>query len=1069
MKFNEDTIEQAAIDWLGQLGYAYVHGPDIAPGEHGAKRSSYSDVVLIDRLESAVRRLNPDLPDEASADAVKQVLRTDSPSLIAANRQFHKMLTDGVTVEYRTGEGSIKGDQAWLIDWNDPANNDWLVVNQFTVVEDGRNRRPDLIVFVNGLPLVIFELKNPGDEDATIDNAYLQLETYTKELPSLFKYNELRIISDGLRARIGSLTAGLEWFKPWPTIHDDKPINSVAGSVHERKAGYLAGSKSSGTDTKQDSAQLPLAILELEVLIRGVFEQNRFLQLVRNFILFEEDSDSDRINKILAGYHQFHAALDARKTTAAATKPNGSRQGGVVWHTQGSGKSFTMLFFAGLCIAHPEMDNPTIVVLTDRNDLDDQLFGQFQRCSQILRQTPVQAESVDNLRELLAVASGGVVFTTVHKFAEAEGQFPELTARENVVVIADEAHRSQYGFYARQKKDKDTGEISTAYGFARNIRDALPNATFVGFTGTPIEMNDKNTQAVFGNYVSVYDIQRAVDDKATVPIYYESRVIKMSFDEKLLNKIDGDFDDITEAEETETKDKLKTKWAAMEAMVGDDDRIKLMAADLVAHFEKRIESMNGKGMIVCMSRRICVDLYTELVRLRPEWHRDKDEEGTLKVIMTGSAADGPDWQQHIRTKERRKALASHYKEASSPFKLVIVRDMWLTGFDAPSMHTMYIDKPMQGHGLMQAIARVNRVYKEKPGGLVVDYLGIGDALKKALRTYTQSGGTGKTTIDAAEAVAALQKHHEQCCDMLHGFDWSKWETGTPAERATLPVAAQEHILDQDDGKPRWLTHVSNLSSAFALCPTDAYAKSIREDVAFFQIIRTMFRKYGPSGNSASMMEDALRDLVSRAVITADDEVIDVYKAAGIDRPEISILSETFLEEVRALPYQNVAVELLKKLLGDEIKIRRKRNVVKSRAFSEMLQETLNKYHNRAIDTQEIIDEMIRLAKDLKAADVRGEQLGLNLDEECFYDALANSADAQEVMGDDQLKVIATELVMKVRENVTIDWTLRENARARIRVIVKRILKKHGYPPNLSDAATQLVLEQAEALSAEWAT
>ena len=1050
MSLNEDTIEQAAIDWFGQLGYSFLSGPEIAPGEVQEERSSFGDVILVERLRTAVEGLNPNLSEDALDDAIKQVLRTDSPSLVACNRRFHKLLTDGVPVEYRNEEGEIKGTQARLIDWEKTENNDWLVVNQFTVVEDGNNRRPDLVVFVNGMPLAVFELKSLADEAATIDGAYKQLGTYKKEITSLFNYNELLVISDGQRARIGSLTAGLEWFKPWPTIEDEKPFGSIVGQVRDKSVGYAKAAK-----------------LELEVLIHGVFEKSRFLQVVRNFVLFEDDPDSDQVFKILAGYHQFHAARKALVSTIDATREQGSRQGGVVWHTQGSGKSFTMLFFAGLIVLDSNMDNPTIVVLTDRNDLDDQLFGQFQRCSELLRQTPVQADSVDNLRELLKVNSGGVVFTTVHKFAEADGKFPLLSDRSNVVVMADEAHRSQYGFYARQKKDAQTGEVSIAYGFARNIRDAMPNATFIGFTGTPVELNDKNTRAVFGDYVSIYDIQRAVDDKATVPIFYESRIIKMTFDDKKFGKIDDAFEEITEEEESDTKDRLKTKWAALEAMVGDDDRIELLAQDLVSHFGKRLEVMNGKGMIVCMSRRIAVDLYNALIKIRGDWHDEDDEKGFLKIIMTGSAADGPDWQQHIRTKDRRKKLATRFKDAQSDFRLVIVRDMWLTGFDAPSLHTMYIDKPMQGHGLMQAIARVNRVYKEKPGGLVVDYLGIGDSLKKALRTYTESGGSGQTTIDTAEAVAALQKHYEQCCDMLHGFDWSKWESGSPAEQATLPVTAQEHILAQEDGKARWMSIVGNLSSAYALCPTNEYAVKIREDVAFFQVIRTMFRKYSSSGVSKTAMEDALRDLVSRAVLTADDEVIDVYKAAGVDRPEISILSDDFLDEVRALPYKNVAVELLRKLLEDEIKVRRKRNVVKSRAFSEMLQSALNNYHNRAIDTVEIIEEMIKLANDIKAADERGEAMGLDVNEECFYDALANSENAVEVMGNDQLKVIATELVMKVRENVSIDWTLRESARARIRVIVKRILKKHGYPPDLAAEATKLVLEQAEVLSAAW--
>lgn len=1034
MNISEDTLEQAALSWLDEIGYSVIHGPDIAPNQPNAERSSYTDVVLVDRLRQAITSLNSQIPREGIDEAIRKLLRSDSPSLITANRHFHKMLRDGVEVEFRDADGAITSDLVCLVDYASPSNNDWVAANQFTIIENNHNRRPDVIVFVNGLPVAIFELKNLGDEGATTDKAYRQLKTYTEELPSLFRFNELLVISDGQKARLGTLKGGFEWFKPWPTIDDEHPTSGI---------------------------------LELETLIRGVFDHERLLSILQNFVLFEDDTDSDEVHKILAGYHQFHAARIALTRTISATRDEGDRRCGVVWHTQGSGKSFTMLFFAGLVISSPEMNNPTLVVLTDRNDLDDQLFGQFQRCQEILRQTPVQADSVEHLRELLQVGSGGVIFTTVHKFAEAEGQFPQLTDRTNVVVMADEAHRSQYGFYARQKKDRDTGEVSIAYGFARNIRDALPNASFIGFTGTPIELSDKNTRAVFGDYISIYDIQRAVDDKATVPIYYESRVIKMTLDDPSVDLIDDQFEAITEREELDTKEKLKTKWSALEAMVGDDDRIELLAKDLVDHFETRLEAMDGKGMIVCMSRRICVDLYDALIRLRPDWHDADDEHGFLKVIMTGSADDGPDWQPHIRATSRRKFLASHFKKPSSPFKLVIVRDMWLTGFVAPCMHTMYIDKPMQGHGLMQAIARVNRVFKEKPGGLVVDYLGIGDSLKKALRTYTESGGQGTTTIDTAEAVTALQKHHEQCCDMLHGFDWAKWTTGTPAEQMTLPVQAQEHILSQEDGKRRWIALVGRLSQAYALCPTDRYAMQIRDDVAFFQVIRTMFRKYSESGLSPSQLDHAVRQLVAKAVMTADGEVIDVYEAAGIDRPDISILSDDFLAEIRALPYKNVAAELLRKLLNDEIKIRKKRNVVQARSFADMLQTALNRYHNRAITTQEIIEELIGIAHQVREADRRGDQLGLNDDEICFYDALANHETAVDVMGQDDLKVIATELVMKVRSSVTIDWQVRENARADIRRQVRRILKKHGYPPDLQEEAVKLVLEQAEVLCNEW--
>ncbi len=1109
MRFTEDTVEQAALQWLNDVGYGAVAGDAIAPGGPAAERESWTDVVLVGRLRAAIERLNPGIPEEAREDALRRILRPDLPSLVQNNRAFHKRLRDGVQVEYRRDDGSIAGDHVLLFAAGDSLN-DFLAVNQFTAIEGGHKRRLDIVLFVNGLPLVVIELKNQSSEGATVDKAVSQLQTYKHELPGLFHYNELLVVSDGQRALIGSLTAGREWFKPWRTIEDETPIKGLS---------------------------------ELEVVIRGALHPQRLLELISGFVLFEEDTDSERIDKILAGYHQFHAARQAIAATIDATRVQGNRRCGVVWHTQGSGKSLTMLFYSGLVIAHPAMNNPTLIVLTDRNDLDDQLFGQFHRCADILRQTPVQAENVDNLRELLQVGSGGVVFTTVQKFAEREGRFPLLSDRKNIVVMADEAHRSQYGFQA--KRDKKTGEIS--YGFAQNIRDALPEASYIGFTGTPIELTDKNTRAVFGDYISVYDIRRAVDDKATVPIYYESRVIKLKLADQSMSTIDDDFEEVTEAEETTTKERLKTKWAALESMVGDDDRIKQVARDVVEHFETRCEALHGKGMIVCMSRRICVDLYNEIIKLRPQWHGaagdaddacdpDRqttgtaadgqtplvgqdlenwqtpldedarvlvadpkpngsletgtpstpdlsatpapDDAGAVKIIMTGSAADPPEWQQHIRTKLRRKQLANSFKNPASSFRLVIVRDMWLTGFDAPPLHTLYLDKPMHGHGLMQAIARVNRVFGEKPGGLIVDYLGVGDSLRQALRTYTESGGTGQATINTADAVLALQKHYELCCDMLHGFDWSKFLTGGPGDNVSLPIAAQEHLLLIDDevqqdgkkrtAKQRWLAHVSDLSKAFALCPTDPYAAEIRDDVAFFQIVATMFRKYSENGKSKSELDYAVRQLVSKAVVTTDDGVIDVFTAAGIEKPDISILSDEFLAEVRRLPYKNVAVELLKKLLGDEIKLRSPRNVVQARRFSELLQQTLNAYHNRAIATHEIIDELINVAKGLREAAARGENLGLNNDELAFYDALAQNNSAVETLGDDKLKVIATELIINVRKNVTIDWTARESARAKIRVMVRRILRRHGYPPDLQAEATKLVLEQAEALCQGWA-
>ncbi len=1050
MSLNESIVEDAALEWFGELGYAVGHGPHLAPGEPAAERDSFSEVVLVGRLREAIRRLNPVIPEEAREEALRKVLRVGTPSLTQTNQAFHRMLRDGVPAEYSRPDGSIAGDHVRLVDFGDVRANDWLAVNQFTVIEGQHNRRPDIVVFVNGLPLGLIELKNAADEDATIWSAYAQLQTYKAEIPTLLHYNAALVVSDGLQARMGSVTANQEWFKVWRTI-----------------------------DGQRDAAP---GSLELETLIRGVFERQRFLDLLHHFIVFEEDPDSGALHKIIAGYHQFHAVNAAVEETVRASgmtetgsglredagrywagrqrggKP-GDRRAGVVWHTQGSGKSFSMLFFAARVVRHPAMQNPTLVVLTDRNDLDDQLFGQFQRCADILGQTPVQASGREHLRELLNRASGGVVFTTIHKFAAEKGEsMPELSARQNIVVIADEAHRSQYGFGG--KVNEKTGEMS--YGFASNLRDALPNASFIGFTGTPIEKTDANTRAVFGDYISIYDIQRAVADKATVPIYYESRISKLSLNAAELPKLDAEFEEITEGEELTKKEKLKTKWAALEALVGDPKRIALVAADLVAHFEKRLEAMDGKAMIVCMSRRICVDLYNALIKLRPEWEAE-----TLKVVMTGSAEDGPEWQKHIGNKKQRRDLANQFKDAKNAFKIVIVRDMWLTGFDAPCLHTMYADKPMQGHGLMQAIARVNRVFRDKPGGLVVDYLGLADQLKKALVTYTESGGQGNPTFDTAQAIAVMLEKHGIACDMMHGFNWDKWTSGTPTERLQLIPAGQEHILEQEDGKKRWVQVVTELSRAFALCAASDEATEIRDDVSFFQALQAALNKQSSQNRKTpEQIDAAIRQLVSKA-ITTEGQVIDVFTAAGLPKPDISILSDQFLAEVRGLKHKNVAAELLEKLLKDELKVRSKRNLVQSQVFSEKLKKTLNAYHNRAISTMQVIEELIKLAKDLDAATKRGEDMGLTDDEIAFYDALASNDSAVVAMGDDKLKVIAAELISQVKKSVTIDWTLRESARARIKVMVKRILNKHGYPPDLQEEAVKTVLAQAELLCAEW--
>lgn len=1015
----ESTVEEAALEILDGLGYTILYGPEIAPDGLFPERTDCSEVVLAGRLQQALVRINPRISSAAIEEATRKLLTIQAPNLEESNRRFQRFLTDGISVEYRKDD-RIVYDQIQLFDFDDPDNNEWLAVNQFTVIENKNNRRPDVAIFLNGLPLAVFELKNLADENAGIKDAFNQFQTYKQDIPSLFHYNELLIISDGIQARTGTITSGWERFMPWRTIAGDK----VA----------------------------PKGSLEQEVLIRGIFEKRRFLDLIRNFVVFE-DSGKSLVKKV-AGYHQFHAVNKAVDYTLKAASPKGSRKVGVVWHTQGSGKSLTMVFYAGKIIQDRRMENPTLVLLTDRNDLDDQLFGTFSACSGLLRQAPEQAGSRDHLQSLLQVSSGGVIFTTIQKFLpENKGErYPVLSERRNIVVIADEAHRSQYDFID---------------GFARHMRDALPNASYIGFTATPLEVGDRSTPAVFGNYIDVYDIQRAVDDGATVRIYYEGRLAKLELKPEERPKIDPEFEEVTEEEEQSTKEKLKSKWARMEAMVGTEKRIGLIAKDIVDHFEKRLEGMDGKAMIVCMSRRICVDLYKAIMKLRPDWDSDDDNLGAIKVVMTGSASDNLDWQRHIRNKARREFLAKRFKDPKDPLKVVIVRDMWLTGFDVPCLHTMYVDKPMQRHGLMQAIARVNRVFKDKPGGLVVDYLGLADQLKKALKDYTESGGQGKPVFDQEEAVAKMLELYEVCTDLFHGFDYSKFKTGTPSERTAVIPSAIEHVLQQEDGKERFMKTVTQLSKAFALSVPHERALAIRDDVGFFQTVRAALAKTMPGTSKPQEdLDAAVRQIVSRAVAT--DQVIDIFSAAGLKAPDISILSDEFLAEVKDLPQRNLAFETLKKLLTDEIKTRSKKNLVQSRLFSEMLDESIRKYQNRSIETAAIIQELIDLAKDMREAAKRGEKLGFTDEELAFYDALEVNDSAVKVLGDETLRIIAQELVETVHKNTTIDWTVKESVKAKLRTMVKRILRKYGYPPDKQDKATQTVLEQAELLCHNWA-
>lgn len=1014
---NEDMVEQEALEIFLELGYEILHGPDISPDGPTPMRELYSDVVLIKRLRDAVHTLNPNIPPTAKEEAVKKVIRADSPDIISNNRKFHQFLTDGVTVEYRK-DGRIVHDKVWLFDFQHPDNNDFLAINQFTIIENDNNRRPDIILFINGLPIVVIELKNPADEKATLNKAYQQLQTYKSQIPSLFHFNEILMISDGMEASAGTLTSDFQRFMPWKTI---------------------AGEKDALVDK-----------LEMEVLIRGMFNKKVLLDLIRHFIVF--DNSEATIKKKVAAYHQYHAVNKAVEATIEAASPEGDRRVGVVWHTQGSGKSLIMAFYAGKLVL--EMDNPTLVVLTDRNDLDDQLFGTFSSSQNILRQEPVQADSRDHLKELLQVASGGIVFTTIQKFLPEKGtDYPTLSERKNIVVIADEAHRSQYDFID---------------GFARHMRDALPNASFIGFTGTPLERGDKNTVAVFGNYIDIYDIEQAVEDGATVRIYYESRLVKLDLKEEEKPHIDPQFDFITEGQEIDSQEKLKTKWARMEAIVGSETRIKQIAKDIINHFEARYAEQEGKGMIVCMSRRICIELYKEIIKLRPEWHNDDDNYGFLKVVMTGSATDPLDWQPHIRNKPRRKQLGDNFRDPNSPIKLVIVRDMWLTGFDVPSLHTMYIDKPMQGHGLMQTIARVNRVYKEKQGGLIVDYLGIATELKQALSQYTDGGGRGEIAFDQEKAVALMMEKYEIVAGLFHRFDYADFRKASRADTLMFMRRGAEFVLGQTNGKKCCLKYVNELSKAFALAVPHPQALAIRDDLSFFKAVKNYIVKV--TGTKEAEGEDvdlAIQQILSTALVS--DEVMDLFELAGLQKPDISILSDEFLLEVKDMEHKNTAAELLKRLLNDEIKTISRKNVIEARSFSDMLEKTIKRYQARGIDAVVVIEELIEMAKKMREAHNRGDKLGLTEYELAFYDALGVNDSAVQVLGDDVLRKIAMELVTAIKNNITIDWTLRESVQAQMRVSVKKILRQYGYPPDKEALAVKTVLEQANRVCEEWAT
>lgn len=1042
--FNEGLVEEAVIATFQELGYVYLPPEVISPDGTRPARAAYGDVIFAGRLAEAVEKLNPAIPPDAREQAMHQLVVSETPSLVEENRRLHRLITEGVDIEFANGDGEIKGDKVKLIDFDHPERNDFLVTNQFTVAEGKVTRRPDVMVFVNGLPLAVIELKNAANEAATVGQAYNQLQTYKAQVPSLFRTNAVMIASDGMLARIGSLTADEERFMPW---------RSVTGAADDFT---------------------PHGPFEMDTLLRGVFDKERFLALIRDFTVFGDRGEGPF--KIIAGYHQFHGARKAIANAVEAAKPTGDRKIGVIWHTQGSGKSLLMAFFGGLVVRSPELQNPTLVVLTDRNDLDDQLFATFSLCKDLLRQTPEQAKDREDLRDKLDRAAGGVIFATVQKFTPEAGEerMPVLTDRHNVIVMADEAHRSQYGFDAKY----DTGTGARRYGYAHHIRQALPNASFIGFTGTPIEAEDKSTPAIFGEYIDIYDISRAVEDGATVPIYYESRLARIELDDDEKPKIDAEIEAMLEDESLTEQEKQKAKWTTVERLVGSQKRLAQVAADLVAHLEKRIEGLPGKAMAVCMSRRICVDLYNEIVALRPDWHSEDDDKGAVKIVMTGSAADPLDWQPHIGNKKRRDDLAKRARKADDPLKLVIVRDMWLTGFDAPCMHTMYIDKPMRGHGLMQAIARVNRVFHDKPGGLVVDYIGVAQNLKNALAQYSQSD-RDKTGIDEETAVAVLVEKFEIVAGMFAGHDYSQGISGTPQQRLKALADGIDWILKWQQAEAAKLTSseekkralrryqdaVLQLSKSYALAAGTETADDLRDDIGFFQAVRAALAKTSVTGKLSDKAKAlAVEQLLNQAVASA--EIIDILKAAGLQSPDISILSDQFLADIQKMDRKNLALEALRKLLDGEILSRSKTNVVEAKTFSRRLEEAVARYHANAISTVEMIQELIGLAKDMKAATARGEELGLSPEEIAFYDALATNDSAVDAMGSEQLRVIAHELVEEMRSSVTVDWQHKASARAKMRILVKRILKRFGYPPDLEQEAVQTVLAQAELLLRE---
>ncbi|HOQ04916.1 MAG TPA: type I restriction endonuclease subunit R [Anaerohalosphaeraceae bacterium] len=1030
MSLFESDIEQYVIELLQSQGFEYL-----SPEEQAAERQSPGEVVLVNRLRNAVDMLNPGIPEETRVQALRQVLHLPSQNLIDNNEAFHRMLTEGVEVEYLV-DGTVRGDKVRLIDFEEVRNNEFLVCNQFTVTENNITKRPDVVLFVNGLPLAVMELKNPADENATIAKAFTQLQNYKSAIPSLFHYNAVLAVSDGFDARAGTISSDYGRFAAWKSIDG----------------------------RREESPTVP----QLEMLVRGMLNKTVFLDLIRHFTVFEKTMRTDPQTglsstvsvKKTAAYHQYFAVNKAVEMTLQASRPDGNRKIGVVWHTQGSGKSLSMVFYTGKIVLN--LDNPTVVVVTDRNDLDDQLFETFAGCRQLLRQEPVQAQSIAHLKTLLRTAGGGIIFTTLQKFSPEEGQshFERLSERRNIVVIADEAHRSHYGFQARHITQQD-GTVRTVYGMAKYLRDALPNASFIGFTATPIEKEDISTRSVFGNEIDIYDIEQSIRDGATVPIYYESRLARIQLKPEEKELLDEEVAAITEGAESTAAERAKAKWTQLEAIVGHPDRVKDVAADIVQHFEQRQEVFDGKAMIVCISRRTAVAMYEAILRLRPNWAEQ------LKVVMTSASSDPPEWQPHSTTKEQRREIAARFKNPNDPLKMVIVCDMWLTGFDVPCLHTMYIDKLMRGHTLMQAIARVNRIFRDKEGGLIVDYIGFASELKEAIAVYTQSGGRGTPTLDQSEAVRVMLEKLEVVRQMFSHFDYRQFFAADTNQKLTVILEAQEYILGLENGRERFIREVTALSRAFALSIPHPEALAVRDEVGFFQAVKARLVKYEPagSGKSDAEIETAIRQIVDRALVS--EGVVDIFDAAGIKKPDISILSDEFLKEIQGMERKNIAIEVLRKLLSDEIRVRNKKNRTQSKKLSEMLQEAIRRYQNHLLTTAQIIDELIRMAREIRELDKRGEKLHLSEEELAFYDALADNQSAVDVLGDETLRDLARVLVQRVKENTTIDWTIRDNVRAKLRVTIKRLLRQYGYPPDLQQMATDNVLKQAELLADDW--